>query len=112
VAEISTPEDRQKILDIYRGNVARLTEERPDSSSAAWIRANSWMVNRPGSTMFFPLVDVSAEYINILLAGFEREKLRMIGEHTCDWAGIRKHYPEEAIRERHRNHMTTWHDAM
>ena len=88
VVEVSTPEDRRKILGIYRTNVAQLAGERPDFSSAAWIKANLWMANRPGSSMFFPLIDVSAEYINILLAIFEREKLRIIDERTGDWAGI------------------------
>ncbi len=88
VVEISTSEGRRKILDIYHNNVTQLASERPDFSSTAWIKANLWLANRPGSTMFFPLIDVSAEYINILLAIFEREKLRIIDERTGDWAGI------------------------
>ena len=48
------------------------------------------MANKPGSTVFFPVVDLSAEHINHALAGFEREKLKVWDERIKAWAGIRK----------------------
>ena len=90
VVEIATVEDREKIVQTYRDGVRQLSDTRPDFTDAAWISGNIWMANKPGSTVFFPLIDLSAEHINDMLAAFEREKLRVVDERTGQWAGIGK----------------------
>jgi len=90
VVEIATLEDREKIVQAYRDGIRQLSDTRPDFTDAAWISANVWMANKPGSTVFFPLIDLSAEHINDMLAAFEREKLRVVDERTGQWAGIGK----------------------
>ena len=91
VVEIKEAEDRRKILDIYSNDTVQLKDIRPDfSSSACWIPANLWLANKPGSTLFFPLVDVTAEYINILLGEFDRTKIRVMDQQAGQWAGICK----------------------
>jgi len=105
VVEIATLEDREKIVQAYRDGIRQLSDTRPDFTDAAWISANVWMANKPGSTVFFPLIDLSAEHINDVLAAFEREKLRVVDERTGQWAGIGKwidngvlHGPEVTLR--------------
>jgi hypothetical protein len=90
VVEISTREDRDKIVQAYRGGIQQLGDTRPDFTDAAWISGNIWMANRPGSTLFFPVVDTSAKHINSALAAFEREGLRIVDKRTGQWAGIGK----------------------
>jgi hypothetical protein len=88
LVEIAAVEDREKIVDWFREGIHQLDDRRPDFTEAAWISANDWMANKPGSTLFFPLVDLSMGYINNVLAAFEREGLRVRDERSGDWAGI------------------------
>lgn len=90
VVEISTADDREKILQVYRDGLRQLSDTRPDFTDAAWISANTWMANKPGSTLFFPIIDLSAEHINHILAAFGGEGLRIVDERTGQWAGIGK----------------------
>jgi hypothetical protein len=90
LVEIATPMDREKILKVYREGIRQISDTRPDFTNAAWISANVWMANKPGSTLFFPLIDLSTEHINHTLAAFEREKLRIFDERFGRWAGIGK----------------------
>lgn len=90
IVEIAAPEDRSKPLDWFGQSFCQLDDDRPDFTEAAWISANAWMASKPGSTLFFPLVDLSVGYINNVLAAFEREGLRVIDERTGEWAGIGK----------------------
>jgi hypothetical protein len=90
IVEIASEGDRDKIVDIYRKGLRQLSNKRPDFTDAAWISANTWMANQPGSTTFFPVVDLSAEHINHALAISQRERLKPYDEfHKC-WAGVDK----------------------
>lgn len=88
IVEITGIEDAEKIVASYRKGLRRLNDKPPAFTEAAWIKANLWMTEKPGATLFFPVVDVSAEYINVLLSDFERERLRIIDENTGQWAGV------------------------
>ena len=88
VVEIEKAEDREKILQVYRDHTVQISRGRPDFTKAGWIKANHWMANLPGSTVFFPVVDVTGEYINVLFADFDREGLRVIDPATGGWAGL------------------------
>ena len=90
LVEIASPMDREKILTTYQEGIHQISDKRPDFTETAWISANHWMASRPGSTLIFPLVDLSAEHINHVLAAFEREKLRVIDERTGKPPGIGK----------------------
>ena len=90
IVEIAEEADREKILEVYKNGLRRLSDKRPDFTDAAWISANTWMADKPGSTTFFPVIDLSAEHINHAIAGFEREKLKLYDETHKRWAGVDK----------------------
>ena len=75
--EIETAEERGKLLDLYRTQRRTLRAGRLDiPRRAPTISAHDhWDSNRPGSTMFMPVCDVSAELIS-LIAQFVDPALR------------------------------------
>jgi hypothetical protein len=75
--EIETCEERGKLLDIYRAQRRTLRRGRLDiPHRAPTVSAHDhWDSNRPGSTLFLPVCDVSAELIG-LIAQFVDPALR------------------------------------
>jgi hypothetical protein len=75
--EIETAEERGKLLDLYRTQRRTLRAGRLDiPRRAPTISAHDhWDSNRPGSTLFLPVCDVSAELIS-LIAQFVDPALR------------------------------------
>ncbi len=90
IVEIGCEGDYSKILEGYHKGIRRISDKRPDFTNASWISANTWMANKPGSTIFFPVIDLSMEHINHVVASFEREKLKYFDERFKRWAGIDK----------------------
>ncbi len=66
--EIETRNERGKLLDIYRAQRRTLKAGRLDiPRRAPTISAHDhWDSNRPGSTMFLPVCDVSSEVISLI----------------------------------------------
>jgi hypothetical protein len=75
--EVETREERAKLLDIYRAQRRTLGAGRLDVPSRAPTisQHDHWDSNRPGSTLFLPVCDVSAEMIS-LIAQFVDPALR------------------------------------
>jgi hypothetical protein len=75
--EIETAEERAKLLDIYRAQRRTLRQGRLDIPRRAPTisQHDHWDSNRPGSTLFLPVCDVSAEIIS-LIAQFVDPALR------------------------------------
>ncbi len=88
VLEIGSPGDPQKVLDAYRQGLRQVSATRPDFPNASWIAANRWFANKPGSTIFFPVIDLTVEHINHVVAGIERGKAKYFDERHQRWAGI------------------------
>jgi hypothetical protein len=72
--EYETEGDRQKIMDLYRSAVVRISEERLNLSSLAQLPWNRWHVNAPGTTMFIPVSDVTCQYINGFMVALEARR--------------------------------------
>jgi hypothetical protein len=87
VAEIVCEGDQGKILEAYRQGLRQVSPVRPDFPNASWIAANRWFANKPGSTLFFPVIDLSVEHINHVVAGLERGKAKFYDERHQRWAG-------------------------
>src|SRR5579871_2673393 len=66
--EIKTREERGKLLDIYRAQRCTLKAGRLDTArrAPAMSAHDHWDSNRPGSTLFLPVCDVSAEMISLI----------------------------------------------
>jgi nitroreductase len=75
--EIETAEERGKLLDVYRAQRRTLGQGRLDIPRRAPTLSghDHWESNRPGSTLFLPVCDVSAEVIS-LIAQFVDPALR------------------------------------
>jgi nitroreductase len=75
--EVETEEERGKLLDVYRAHRRTLGEGRLDIPRRAPTLSghDHWESNRPGSTLFLPVCDVSAEVIS-LIAQFVDPALR------------------------------------
>jgi hypothetical protein len=88
VAEITGEGDLDKVLEVYRQGLRPISASRPDFTNAAWIGANRWFANKPGSTLFFPVIDLTVEHINHVVAGIERGRAKYFDERYRRWAGI------------------------
>lgn len=71
--EIETEADREKIMTYYRESCIKVLEERVEFVPKSLLRAIHWNTNKPGTTVFIPVVDQTAEYIDYLLGVFDYE---------------------------------------
>jgi len=70
VTEIATPTDRTKIVESFRDGAVQMIEGRPDLPPASVLAMNVWNFNQPGQLTFFPIIDLTWEYINALFVYF------------------------------------------
>ena len=69
VREFETIEDRDKVMGFYAENTVKLSDGRFDlrqETPGLWAH-NLWVTNRPGTTLFMPVTDVSQALIKILI---------------------------------------------
>jgi hypothetical protein len=78
--EVETREERSKLLDIYRAQRRTLKPDRLDIPRRVppMSGRDLWDANRPGSTLFLPVCDVSASLIS-LIAQFVDPALKLGG---------------------------------
>lgn len=90
MVEVETPEEREKILTTFREDTLKIGEGRLDLPPTSMLSANVWDTNRPGQTLFMPVVNVTYEYINFLLTRFGDRRIPIIDDRTGKPAGIQK----------------------
>jgi len=90
--EIENVEDWDKILTQYRGSCIRILNERVEFIPKLLGGTMSWNINKPGTTVFIPVVDQSEEYINFMLSIYDREGYgyRMVDDIKNQSAGLQK----------------------
>jgi len=71
--EIETEADWDRIMAYYQESCIRVLEERVEFVPKSLLRAQHWNTNQPGTTVFMPVVDQTAEYIDFLLGVFDYE---------------------------------------
>lgn len=71
--EIQTEADREKIVTYYKEDCVRVLDARVEFVPKALLGAMHWNINKPGTTVFMPIVDQSEEYIDFLLGVFDPE---------------------------------------
>ena len=66
--EFETVDDREKIVQTFRANTVEITKRRADVPMMDGITLpfNQWNVNKPGTTLFMPVSDLTWNYINVL----------------------------------------------
>ena len=80
--EYEDADDREKILGFYDAFVEKLDDGRmdlPPAEPGVWPH-NQWVCNRPGSTLFMPVIDVTKDMIKLILNFCDAEAGRYSGE--------------------------------
>jgi len=65
--EFQTPEDREKVVASFGDAKIKILDGRPHIPEAALMKSNYFNTNKPGTTAFMPVVDVTYEYMNLIL---------------------------------------------
>ncbi|HSR40513.1 MAG TPA: hypothetical protein VLL48_00035 [Longimicrobiales bacterium] len=75
VAELTDAARRHEWTELYRRARVRIGDDRADvPREIPFVPAfNKWSANRPGTTYFLPVNELSALYINMMLTGFGEE---------------------------------------
>jgi hypothetical protein len=90
VWEIESSEDRNRILTSFREDTVKIADGRPDFPPGSMLRLNFWNANKPGQTLFMPVVNITYEYLDFLLILFNDERQPIIDDRTGKPAGIAK----------------------
>ncbi len=90
IVEFKTPEDREKILTQFREGTVQISDQRPDIPSGALMSFNHWKENKPGTTTFVPVNDVTFEYVNLLFCAFQDEHWCLMDNDTGKPAGLQE----------------------
>lgn len=89
---IDTLEDLQERLRHFSNDIIKLKDGRLELPLGrhALMTGNDLTVNRPGQTVFMPIVDTGAELINLALIAIQYEGWQFIDGETRQPAGIEK----------------------
>jgi len=90
--EIETEADWDKIVAYYKESCTKIMDTRVEFVPKMLGGTMSWNINRPGTTVFIPVVDQVEEYINFMISIFEREGFgyRMVDDMKGCSAGLQK----------------------
>lgn len=81
------------LVDIYREHRVLLKEGRLDIPRQVPVVSpmNQWNTNMPGTTMFFPITDLTLEYINLLMTSFDPGLKRYIYDDIAGTEPLKKY---------------------
>ena len=89
--EIETEDDWEKIETYYKRDAVKISDGRFQMVPEALVRAVHWNTNRPGTTIFMPILEISEEYLDAVIAVFSGEGYKVFDDikGQCP-AGIKK----------------------
>jgi len=90
VVEIETEADREKIMDYFKGSRTKIQDGRLVMAPEGVLSGQHWNINKPGTTVFMPIVSLTEEYINFLIGVFQGEGYQMYDDLNRRTAGIKK----------------------
>jgi len=66
--QMSREEKMERVLELYRESLVKLEDGRADlpDRMPGLFEFNQWNTNKPGTSVFIPVTDVTEEYINLL----------------------------------------------
>jgi hypothetical protein len=89
--EIETEDDWEKISEYFTRDTAKLRDGRFEIIPDALVRAVHWNTNKPGTTVFMPVLDMSEGYLDALTAVFTGEGYKVFDDINGGTpAGIKK----------------------
>jgi len=89
--EIETEDDWEKMLTYFKRDTRKVSNGRFGMIPEALVRVVHWNTNRPGTTIFMPMLELSEEYLDAVLAVFTGEGYKVFDDikGQCP-AGIKK----------------------
>jgi hypothetical protein len=89
--EIETEEDWEKIEAYYKDDTIKISDGRFQMVPDALVRVVHWNTNKPGTTIFMPMLEISEEYLDAVMAVFSGEGYKVFDDikGQCP-AGIKK----------------------
>ncbi len=89
--EIETEDDWDKIETYFKRDTVKISDGRFGMIPEALVRIVHWNTNKPGTTVFMPMLDISEEYLDAVLAVFSGEGYKVFDDikGQCP-AGIQK----------------------
>ena len=90
MVEIETVDDLNRIAGHFQDSCIKVLDQRVEFAERALLGAMHWNINRPGTTVFIPVVDQSEEYIDFLLTIFDSagNGYRLYDNMRGKWAGL------------------------
>jgi len=91
-AEVEDVDDWDRIIAQYKGKCIKILDERVEFIPKLLGNTMNWNINKPGTTIFIPVVDQTAEYINFILSVYDREGrgYRMMDDIKNQSAGLQQ----------------------
>ena len=89
--EIETEDDWEKIETYFKNDTVKISDGRFHMVPEALVRAVHWNTNKPGTTIFMPMLEISEEYLDAMIAVFSGEGYKVFDDikGQCP-AGIKK----------------------
>jgi len=88
--EFQTPADREKVVTSFTDANIKILDGRPHIPEAALMKSNYFNTNKPGTTAFMPVVDVTYEYMNLILGSCAFERWQIVDDRTGEMCGLQK----------------------
>lgn len=78
--EIETDDDWEKMLTYFKRDTRKVSDGRFGMIPEALVRVVHWNTNRPGTTIFMPMLELSEEYLDAVLAVFTGEGYKVFDD--------------------------------
>ncbi len=88
--QIESENDLQDLVSSFDNDIVKLQDKRLALPESAFVKLNVPSSNRPGQTVFMPIVNPNFEIINSLLVMIGFEKYNIVDDVTGQPAGIEK----------------------
>lgn len=89
--EIETEDDWDKIVEYFEQDTVKISDGRFAMVPEALVRIVHWNTNKPGTTVFMPIVEISEQYLDSVIAVFAGEGYKVFDDiRNTGPAGIKK----------------------
>jgi hypothetical protein len=95
--EVENESDYYRIMDYFKTDCIKISDQRAEFLPRALLNAMHWNTNKPGTTVFMPIVDNSEIIINTLLTLFTGEGYQLFDDIKQQPAGLEKWIAGKAI---------------
>lgn len=98
IVEIDNEVDREKIMKYFKEDTRMIDDQRMMAAPEGVLTGQHWNVNRPGTSIFMPIIDLTEEYINFLIGVFQGEGYQLFDDLKGKPAGIQKWIDNGALK--------------